>query len=115
MPLKNYNILDYLEKVSDSGKESADEIREAVKNRSTGVTIYTKDRKKEYLCYNPLDDTGWTILLFVGGDTIGENMNRFPECVLRLRIYCSAPYFYLRNNLCADEPGCQQEERRGRI
>ena len=79
--LENYNILDYLEKVSDSGKESADEIREAVKNRSTGVTIYTKDRKKEYLCYNPLDDTGWTILLFVGGDTIGENMNRFSKNV----------------------------------
>ena len=79
--LKDYNILNYLELVSDDGKNSAKEIEEAMVNGSTGVTIYTNDGREEYICYNPLKNGKWTLLLVVDGEIIGENMNKFSRNV----------------------------------
>lgn len=79
--IKDYNIFSYLEYASKDGKESAEAIQEAMDSGSSGVTVYTKDKHQEYISYNPLENGKWTLLLFVGGDIIGENMNRFSRKV----------------------------------
>lgn len=79
--IKDYNILNYLEYASKDGKQSAEVIQEAMDGGFSGVTVYTKDGHQEYIGYNPLKNGKWTLLLFVGGDIIGENMNRFSRNV----------------------------------
>ena len=79
--IKDYNILNYLEYASKDGKQSAEVIQEAMDGGFSGVTVYTKDGRQEYIGYNPLKNGKWTLLLFVGGDIIGENMNRFSRNV----------------------------------
>ena len=81
--LKDYNILNYLELASKDGKECADLIYEAMSSGADGVTTYyTKDGKQEYISYNPLGNGKWTLLLFVDGAILGENMNQFTTQVL---------------------------------
>lgn len=79
--MKNYNIFNYLELVSKDGKNSAGVIQAAMDSGSSGVTVYTKDGQQEYISYTPLENGKWTLLLFVGGDIIGENMNQFSRNV----------------------------------
>ncbi|PNV62781.1 hybrid sensor histidine kinase/response regulator [Clostridium sp. chh4-2] len=79
--IKDYNILNYLEYASKDGRQSAEVIQEAMDGGFSGVTVYTKDGHQEYIGYNPLKNGKWTLLLFVGGDIIGENMNRFSRNV----------------------------------
>ena len=79
--IKDYNIFNYLEDASKDGGMSSEVIQAAMDSGADGVTVYTKDGRQEYVSYNPLKNGKWTLLLFVGGDIIGENMNRFSRNV----------------------------------
>ena len=79
--IKDYNIFNYLEHASKDGEKSAGIIQTAMDSGLSGVTVYTKDGQQEYISYNPLENGKWTLLLSVGGDIIGANMNQFSRNV----------------------------------
>ena len=104
--IKDYNIFSYLEYASKDGKKSAEVIQDAMDSGTSGVTVYTKDGHQEYISYNPLENGKWTLLLFVGGDIIGENMNRFSRnvftscaVIVGLLIIISGIVFFRLNQL----------------
>ena len=106
--IKDYNLFNYLEYASRDGKNSAEAIQAAMDSGLSGVTVYTKDGSQEYISYTPLENGKWTLLLFVGGDIIGANMNHFSRnvfstcAVIVFLLILISGFIFFRLNQIAD-------------